>query len=407
MTSDQPDTVPETDAAADKVSESRHDELRNDGPQHDGSQPNGRFNALDVLARLPDLSRDQPVSYSRSSRRHRTRPREVSLRLLGGSVIGLFVLAIAVPFFWSGSGEDASLPDEAAASFKVDSAATTKKTESATPTVTPIASIEASPQPSVTPTGPLDASEFEKALGVVETEPTQEEATVAAIQPFVVGDQSAVEPSAAMNGGPAPTRPLAPRFEEAPGNLAHTHGAAAQAPAESTHFTPWQPNMAATQYPAYPGRPQNEPHPGAAPGYSPPSYSPQSYSPWSAGTGPAPSAPGPAPREPAYTAMNPNPSGTTPASGGRAYQNPPPSHALANPNPSYAPAPASGGRAYENPPLSHRPTNPNPPYAPAVGGTAYENPSPVWSPGNPYAAPNSAQNTAPRDVSGIQNPYQQ
>ena len=323
-----------------------------------------RFNALDILARLPDLSRDQPLPHSRSSQRHKKRPREMSLRLLGGSVVGLFVLAIVIPCFWGGSNDTSSLPEKAAASFESDAPSGPSETgvQLCELGVTPIAQAETAPgEASNSPTAPLDASEFEKALGVVKAGEPSADPAVAPIQPFVVSGETGAEPQRAAETAPAARRPLAPRYGSAPDALAagpdHTpwnpSGRSYSAPgmvdnpprdqaSPSADYTPWQPGMAAGPDAAYSRPSEPQPRTEGTP----------SYTPWSGTGGPVSSAEGPAPRGPAYTAMNPSPS--------------------------RAPAAPSDTPSYQNP-------------------------SPVWNPGNPYTAPNPA----PGDVSPARTPYQQ
>ena len=322
-----------------------------------------RFNALDVLARLPDLSRDQPLPYSRSSRTQKKRPREVSLRLLGGSVVGLFVLAIAIPYFWGGPKETWSPPKGAAASFESDS--TTNLSDADTrpdsPDVTPIIQPDtAQTDASAGPTVPLDATELEKQLGVLRTKEPPANPSGAPIQPFVVGEGVSSEPVRTTEPVPAPRRPLAPRFEDTHGALAASGSAtpwnqdsgpysnpntldrAAQNPESSADFTPWQPGMTAGRDAMHPRPTDRQPPVGREPAYTP----------WSGTGGPAPPADGPAPRGPAYTAMTPTPSHT--------------------------------------------------PAAPTDTPT-YQNPPPVWNPGNPYVTPNPASG----GVSPVRTPYQQ
>lgn len=303
-----------------------------------------RFNALDILARFPSLTEDEHMPCSRQARGPKRSPRERSLRILGGIVLGVFVLAIAIPYFWGDKDSEAVLPETAKTSFDTSPANTDSVDSSAAPEVRAVSGTPAEDSTRDSEEEPLEASEFERALGIVQSEPV-DQIPSPSVQPFVV-DGAAEEASTAGEGNSLPSRPLAPRFEDArnplvsSGNASpwpprHTSGdnpdqlpANSRDEAPSSGFTPWQPPTQASpeSLSQAPNSPRGEENRQST------------YSPWPDSRSVTPSPSVPPEHAPAHTAMNPY-----------------------------------------SAPVRHD-------VAPGAGPSR-ENPPAVWSPGNPYAVP--------------------
>ncbi len=271
-------------------------------------------------------------------------------------MVGLFVLAVTASYFWGGS--EASLPPDAA-SFNKDRGdrAVDVGEELAEGHVQPIAAIDSEDlEPQGVEEQPLEVSEFEKALGIVKAQPSRG-STVddgLAVAPFIVGEQEqdSTEPD---GGNRHSNRPLAPRFDEGgtpeiatpwPRNAAGNREPDLRTDSDplSADFTPWQPNLAAGSEATTHAPINSSDRDGVPPVYS-------SW-PGSTGAGQTSSTTPPS-RDPTYTAFNPRENASREVGG------PPP-------------------------------------------GSSHQNPPAVWSPGNPYAVPNSV----PRGHSPTPNFYQ-